>query len=374
MSWGVPTKVRPAPIAILTLFALVLSGCETSAKPAAGPSAASPPASIESLTAKAKTEKGIVMYGNVPASLFQPIVDGFKAAYGINLEYTSLDDNSVFSKYQSERAQGARTADVLLASAPALWIQAEDNGVVAKFTPQGLSHFPSYTTQAPGLYVMSPDPVLTAYNTKLLSGSAIPTSYDNLATLAKADPAKYPMVTYPVDNQFGYSAIYGLIHILGWDKFWSIVDQLAPASKTYSEGLTQLTQVVTGAASVGWIGSGLGQVVIPAAGKGLAGYRFMQDATPLVPRGIAVTTGAVSPASAQLFLDYIFSDPGQQLLCKAGFEAGEENFTPSNGCIAYLGNLLKTVPQSTVYLVPIAEDVLTQQPKITQRWNQAFHR
>jgi iron(III) transport system substrate-binding protein len=315
------------------------------------------------------------MYGNAPASFFQPIVDGFKAAYpGIDFEYTDLNDNAVFSKYQSEHAQGARTADLLLASAPALWIQAQSDGVVATVTPRELSKFPGFTQQGPGLYVFSPEPIISSYNTQLLSAATAPNSYAELAAAVKADPSKYKLVSYPIDNQLGYAAMYGLIQILGWDAYWSIQDQLAANTTTYSEGLQGLTQVASGAAAFGYIGSGLGQVVIPATTKGLVDYLYMKDATPLVPRGIAVTTGAASPASAHLFLDFVFSDPGQQLLCASGFEAAENNFTPANGCVAYLAGLQQKVPSSTIYLVPMARDVLDQQPKIAARWNQSYHR
>ncbi len=354
--------------------AVILAACGGGPAPTPAQTAASP-ASIDSLIAKAKNEKGVVMYGNGPASFFKPVVEGFKATYpGINFEYTSLSDNEVFSKYQSEHAQGARTADILLASAPALWIQAKANGVVANVTPQGLSKFPSYAMQAPGLYVMSPEPLISSYNTKILTSAQAPTSYADLAAAVKSDSSKFKLVSYPIDNQLGYGAIYGLIKVLGWDKYWSIQDQLAPNTKTYSEGLDALTQIATGAASYGYNGSGLGQVVIPASTKGLVNYLFMQDALPLIPRGIAMTAGATSPASAQLFLDYIFSDAGQQRLCAAGFEAYENDFAPAGNCVAYLGNLQKKVPAKNIFLVPIAQDVLDQQSKITTRWNQSYHR
>jgi iron(III) transport system substrate-binding protein len=339
------------------------------------PAAAASPESIDTLVAKAKTEKGVVMYGNGPASYFKPVVEGFKATYpGISFEYTSFSDNVVFSKYQSEHAQGARTADILLASAPALWIQAKANGVIANVTPLGLSNFPSYAKQGPGLYVMSPEPLLASYNTKILTASTAPESYAALADAVKADPSKYKLVSYPIDNQLGYGAIYGLIKVLGWDKYWAIQDQLAPNTKTYSEGLDALTQIATGAAAYGYNGSGLGQVAIPSATKGLVKYLFMQDALPLIPRGIAVTAGAASPASATLFLDYLFSDAGQQKLCAAGFEAYMNNFVPAGDCVAYVSGLEKKVPSKNIYLVPIAQDVLDQQSKITARWNQSYHR
>jgi iron(III) transport system substrate-binding protein len=131
--------------------------------------------------------------------------------------------------------------------------------------------------------------------------------------------------------------------------------------------------VLQGGASVGYMSSGLAQGVIPHY-KGLAGYAYMQDATPLIPRGITVTKNAASPASAQLFLDFLYTQAGQDALCAAGFEATMNNFHPTTGCTASLTALQSQVPANTTYLVPIDQAVLDQQSAITQRWNQAFHR
>ena len=62
------------------------------------------------------------------------------------------------------------------------------------------------------------------------------------------------------------------------------------------------------------------------------GWEYTKDFTPLIPRGIGITAGAASPDSAKLFLDFVFSNAGQQALCDAGFEASSNTFTPANGC------------------------------------------
>jgi iron(III) transport system substrate-binding protein len=284
-----------------------------------------------------------------------------------------LSDNVVFSKYEAEAAQGARTADLLIASAPASWVQAEQNGVSAGVTPAGLSAFPSWVNQGHGVFVMSAEPVLLAYNAKLLTPSQVPKTWAQLAADAKADPSKYKMVSYGISNPLNYGGIYGLIHVLGAGKVWSYYDAMAPVTKTFDDGLTALAYMLQGGASVGYMSSGLAQGVLPHY-KSLAGYTFMQDATPLIPRGITVTKDAASPASAQLFLDFLYTQAGQGALCAAGFEATMNGFQPADGCTASLTALQSQVPANTVYLVPINQAVLDQQTAITQRWNQAFHR
>jgi iron(III) transport system substrate-binding protein len=319
------------------------------------------PVPLNTLVTQSHKEGGLTMYGNPPAPYFKPVLNAFEHQYPwINVQYSDLGDNQVFSKYESEHAQGAHTADVLIASAPTLWVQAAKNGVIRNVTPLGLSAFPAFTKQGPGLYVMSPEPILSAYNEKL-------------AQAVKANAGKFKLVSYPITNPLAYGAVYGLIHLLGAKTVWQELSVLGPNTKTFDAGLDGLQYMLQGGASVGYISSGLAQGVLQNF-KGLANYVFMQDATPLVPRGIAVTKGASSPASAQLFLDFLLSGAGQQALCAAGFEASQTNFAPTNGCTASLSELFKTVPASHVYLVPFSKDVLRQQASITARWNAAFHR
>jgi iron(III) transport system substrate-binding protein len=369
-----PGKAALAGGAALVICA-ALGACSTgtSAAPSAAASASSP-ASVASLAQQAASEKGLVVYANVPNEYFKPVIAAFNKQYPkIQVQITTLDDHTVFSKYEAEAAQGARTADLLVASAPASWVQAEQNGVSAAVTPAGLGAFPSWVNQGHGVYVMSAEPMLLGYNEKLLSPSQVPHTWTQLAADAKADPSKYQAVTYPISNTLDYGGIYGLEHLLGSAKTMSILGSLAPVTKTYNEGLDQLQQVLRGSASLAYMTSGLAQGALNQY-QGLAGYTFMQDATPLVPRGISVTTKASSPASAQLFLDFLYTETGQQALCAGGFEATMNGFQPANGCTASLTSLAKQVPASSTYLVPIDQAVLDQQSAITSQWNQVFHR
>jgi iron(III) transport system substrate-binding protein len=351
-----------------------LSACASTPSASKAPSGTpSGPAAISSLVAQAKSEKGLVIYGNAPTDYLKPVIAAFDKAYpGITATETDLTDNQVFSKYEAEAAQGARTADLLMASAPASWVQAVQNGVTKNVTPQGLANFPPDTDQGNGVYVMSPEPILTSYNPKLLKPNEVPTTYAQMAADAKANPAKYKFASYPIDNPLAYAAYYGLIHILGSDPVWQDVTALAPTTKTFAEGLDGLQAMIQGGVSMGYFTSGLAQGVIPHY-KGLAAYTFMTDATPLIPRAIAVSAKASSPASAQLFLDFLYSKPGQDALCAGGFEASMNDYTPP-GCTASLAYLKTKVPAAAIYTVPINQTVLDAQPGIVQKWNQAFHR
>jgi iron(III) transport system substrate-binding protein len=370
----VPASLRISALAATVALTAVLASCSTGGgSPTASSSVSLSHESVSALTQQARREHGLMIYANIPSGYLQPVIAAFNKQYPfIKISAADLNDNVVFSKYETEAAQGARTADMLIASAPALWVQAERNGVTAGVTPAGLSAFPSWVNQGHGVFVMSAEPILLTHNDKLLTPSQVPTTYAQLAADAKANPAKYKLVSYSVTNPLDYAGIYGLTHLLGPAKLWSYYDAMAPVTKTFDDGLTALTYVLQGGASLGYMTSGLAQGVLPHY-KGLASYTYMQDATPLIPRGITVTKNAASPASAQLFLDFLYTQAGQDALCAGGFEATMNNFHSANGCTASLTALRSHVPAHTIYLVPISQAVLDQQSAITKRWNQAFH-
>jgi iron(III) transport system substrate-binding protein len=371
----VPASLRISALAATVALTAALASCSTGGgSPAASSSVSLSHESVSALTQQARREHGLMIYANIPSGYLQPVISAFNKRYPfIKISAVDLSDNVVFSKYETEAAQGARTADMLIASAPALWVQAERNGVSAGVTPTGLSAFPSWVNQGHGVFIMSAEPILLTHNDKLLTPSQVPTTYAQLAADAKANPAKYKLVSYSITNPLDYAGIYGLAHLLGPTKLWSYYAAMAPVTKTFDDGLTALTYMLQGGASLGYMTSGLAQGVLPHY-KGLASYTYMQDATPLIPRGITVTKNAASPASAQLFLDFLYTQAGQDALCAGGFEATMNNFHSANGCTASLTALQTHVPANTIYLVPINQTVVDQQSAITKRWNQSFHR
>jgi iron(III) transport system substrate-binding protein len=372
-----PRRSRSAAALAVTAlaFGAAAAGCSksTSTPPqSAASTAPAAPAAVADLVTKSHTESGLILYGNTPSAVMQPLLDAFTKAYPwIKPAYSQLSDNQVYTKFQSEHAQSARTADLLISDAIPQALQAEQNGLIADVTPQGLANFPTYTDQGHGMFVMSPDPVLTAWNTKTLSGSDVPTSYAQLAADIKADPAKYPLVSYSPANPLGYNAVYGLEHVLGAGTVTGYLTAYGPHTKNFDEGLDGLTYLAGGGASFGWLSSGLAQAVVPQY-KGLIKYGYMTDATPLTPRLISQTAGAASSASAQLFLDFVYSNPGQQVMCATGMEASMNGFKPATGCTADLTDLATHVNPSTEFLVPVTQDVVNQQKTITDSWNKAL--
>jgi iron(III) transport system substrate-binding protein len=350
-------KVLPA-IALVALA--VTAGSATAAKQATNP--------LLPLINKSKTESGIVVYGNPPAANFNALVAAFNKTYPwIKVTEYDLDDNTIFSKYASEAAQGVRTADLLIASAPNLWVYAARKGYADKaFTPLGLEKYPKWAKQFKGIYVMSPDPAIIVFN-KLLLKDKVPTSVAEIAN----DSSTYGSVTgYTADNTFGYTGLYGYVQLNGWSNLTKIGKRLKPQSGVGA----QLQLLAQGGASVAYLTSPTARFTIAnnSQYKQILDWTYVKDGTGLVPRGIAVTAKAASPASAKLFLDWIYSNAGQQGMCEAGFTAYKTGFKPANGCTNTLADVYAKVGAKKVYMPGFTQKFVNARPKFTSQWHGIF--
>ena len=355
-------------IGMIVGLVAVLAGCgsssSTSGGGATGSSSAGNSASSVS-TGGGGGGNSLVIYGNPPAAQFKPLLDAFAKSYpNIKVSYSDQDDNVSFAKYRAEHAQGARTADIIIASSPTQWDNNRD--IALNWAPTDTAAFPSFLKQFPGVLVFSPDPAVSVYSKAKLPANRTPSTFAQLQSDVKQYPALFhqKIATYTADNQFGYSAFWGLAQKKGW----SVLDALGPASKPQADGTAIVQQLATGASNYGYFESGLVRGALTGAVGQVVGWEYMRDFTPLIPRGVAITKGSANPTAAKTFLNWVYSAPGQEVLCAAGFTA----FRTGVSCPDSLAAVDRAVGSANVYLVPFHSTIAQDQPAFVQRWHQVF--
>jgi iron(III) transport system substrate-binding protein len=320
------------------------------------------PAAKKSVAVAAASSNSLVIYGNPPPAQMKPVLAAFERANrGITVNYSDQDDNVSFSKYRAENAQHARTADVIIASSPMNWYQ--NRGIAANWTPRDIGAFPGFIRQMPGVFVLSPDPAVSLYNKVKLPANRIPHSFRELEANLQKYPGlfKHKISTYTVDNQFGYSAFWGLAKTHGWFG----LNLLGPASKPQADGTALAKQVLTGGSNFAFFESGLIRSAITGQYAKVAGWTYMTDFTPLIPRGIGVTKGARNARAAKAFVNFLFSAAGQRALCGAGFTAYRRGVSCPNS----LANIQRS---AKTYLVPISGEVAQAHRGFVARWHNVF--
>jgi iron(III) transport system substrate-binding protein len=199
---------------------------------------------------------------------------------------------------------------------------------------------------------------------KLLSPARAPHSFADLVKLAEQGK---PLTTYPISHPIGYAGVWAFTTQRG-EAAWATLAKLAPATKPIDDGTTQLEGAIKGQFAAGYFSSGLGRAFIKQY-KGLFNMNYTTDFEPLIPRGMAIPGKASHPASAQLFMDFIYSKAGQDAVCQAGLTAFMNNYTSSTGCRNSLADLQAHVPAANIYLVPFTRQLIDDQAAITAHWN-----
>jgi iron(III) transport system substrate-binding protein len=356
---------RWLPVAVLALMAATLLAGTAGAR--TDGTAAQKPGPLAGLIKQSKNESGLVFYANAPASNLKVVTDRFQYYHPwIKTTAYDLDNNVIFSKYASEAAQGTRTADLLISSAPNLWVYATRQKFLVDYDPVELGAYPKFAKQYKGVFVISPDPAVLMYN-KLILKDKVPASVTEIAN----DPGTYGKLTgYTVDNLFGYTALWGYVQKKGWANLEKIgKDRLR--AQTGVAG--QQSLVSQGAAVAAYLTSPTVRLNIKNSPQlsNILDWAYNKDATPLVPRGMGVTVKAKSPASAKLFLNWIYSKAGQQAMCDAGFTAFRTGFSPKN-CTNTLADVYAKVGQKNVILVPFSQKFVNDYPKFKARWHGIF--
>ncbi len=361
----------------LLAAALVLSACGggDAAEPAAEPRASFDPGSASSVTpvddavvSAAQQEKTVLVYGNANDENMTPVVEAFQAKYpGIKISYLSLGGPDTFQRYLSEKSTGGTTADIIMESDGRLWRDFLGRGEIMDYEDPNLPALPDYADLGRGVAALSMDPLVVLYNNKVIAPDKQPTTLKGLSEMA--DQLDGKIGTVEVDNSQGYAFTHGYLKEAG-EEGWAVLEKLGPATGVEDGTGGIATKMQQGAYVASFAVSGAIRALVDSDPTKILGYKYLEDATTLVPRGIGITKGGTSPNAAKLFYNYLLSVEGQEAACAGGFSpyrAGVE-------CPTGLAAVIAEVGEENLLFGDYSDDFAGQTDAIKTRWDKAFER
>jgi iron(III) transport system substrate-binding protein len=300
-------------IAPVAAMALVVAGCSSSGAPQPGPTtdpAVGDQGDITELVEAAQAEGTLTWYTGQTESIAQETSAAFKAEYGIDVQYISLNAGTLSQRYQTEAESGAVAADVISQSSnPTFVDMAIDEGwgmtlTDAELPVLELGEFPEEYFQGDNTATIGFLPYLMFFNKDLISGNDVPETLEDL-TDAKYEDKLILADPTTADNlvQF-YDVIF---QEYGDEWFEDVLKNNPKFYPTISNGVQAMT-------------AGEGAIATPAA---------MAVAIPLIEAGAPlgtvtppVTTGpevqvmltasdkAPHPNAGKLFVNWLLSKSG----------------------------------------------------------------
>lgn len=331
----------------------------------------------EALVAASKTEEGVVIYSVIASSNWAEALAGFHARYPwIKVETLDLS-NEIWDRYYTERSTGARTADMIVAFGVDRWLEFLAKGEAVDYTPPEVRGLADWVHPEPGLFSLSVDPVLIIWNKPLMKGAEI----DGMQALAAAAAAR-PDWRGRLGTYDAGAGSLTAIFSAGWAEergaeSWPILEALGPMSKVERSGGTLTEKTLNGEYVAAYLVGGAAfypRMLRDAAVRATLGWSFLKDGQPLFPRGIAITAGARSPASAKLLLDYALSHEGQVAFGKGGLTPVREDIAPGEIPIPTVAEIKDAVGAEDFHVLGYERSFVEGLGPFVTRWRQAYGR
>lgn len=336
---------------------------------AAGDTGAGEAIDLAAVEEASRDEERLVVYGNPSPDQWEPVLAAFEERYPwITVETFDLGGTEAFQRYLSEEATGAATADVIVNTDGAGWLDMVERGQVVDYVDPELEALPDLAVAAPGVFTMSVDPQVAVFNTRALPLDEQPTSLAEMAEMAEELDGK--IGTVEVENGQAGLATYGYVDARG-EEGWATLEALGPHTGVESGGGALLAKLTSGEYVASFMASGVMRTLIDTTETGdVLNYRYLPDATILATRGIGVTTGAAAPNAAKLLVSFVLSEEGQAVMCDGGFTPYRDGVE----CDHTLATLQEEVGEENAVVTGYPEELVTDGEAFRARWNEAFGR
>lgn len=319
------------------------------------------PASYQQLIDAAKKEGKVVVYSTTDTKAATPVVKDFEALYpGIQVEYNDLNSTELYSRYISEQAAGGSSGDVIWSSAMDSTMKMATNFALA-YKSVEIAKLPKWAVWKDAAYGTTYEPAAFIYNTRLITKDEVPTSHKALAKLvsANADKFKNKVTTYDVEK----SAVGFMLAVQDSRNDSNYFDDLKNIGKgglvLQSSTGTMMERVSSGENLIGY--NILGSYAEARAKKDPSiGVAYPTDYTLVLSRVAFISKSAKNKNAAKLWMDYLLSKRGQDILAnKSSLASVRDDIDGDNdvdGMTKKLGKSLRPIPVDESLLDYLQQD------------------
>lgn len=306
-----------------------------------------------------------------------PVIAAFNEVYPeITVENLEMGPAEVFSRHRAEVATGIESADFLVAGSVIDWINASDDGLLSDYQSPERANMPEWSYVLPGTYTFSADPMVTIYNALVVPEERRAASMEEFFANVSAYPDLFAgkVGTYDGRYAFGASINYAIVRHHGedaWNWFEAVGPQIRPGGG--SGGMIERT--LTGELTASYFVSG--PSLFPKLKDGVEQvitWNFPSDGTPIFLRGMGITAAAERPAAAQVFLDFLLSERGQDAIATGGLTPYRPGYVAEGDLRFSLSEVIEAIGgEDQMVLIDYDRDMIADEADFITRWGTAFN-
>ncbi len=315
------------------------------------------PANYADTIAAAKKEGKVVIYSSTDTVAANPLIKDFQALYpGITVEYNDMNTTEIYNRFISESAAGGGSADVLWSSSMDLQIKLANEGNGLAYNSPELPQVPAWANFKNTAYGTTYEPIAFVYNKRVMQPADVPQSHADLTKMLLATPDKFKgkFTTYDIEKS-GVGFMLITQDSKQNPQFWDFVKAMGGVGPRFqSSSGTMMERVSSGENSIGYNIFASYAVLRMKKDPGI-GYVLPKDYTLVMSRVQFISAKAKNPNAAKLWLDYILSKRGQQIIASqadlGSIRNDVEGEMTASSLAKTLGNTVRPIPVSADLLV-----------------------
>lgn len=268
----------------------------------------------------ARGEGAVVVYGTLDRHLAEPLVAEFETRHpGVRVEFHDMATAEAYERFRAESAAGP-SADVMWSSAMDLQMKLVNDGYAQTHRSGETAALPAWAVWREEAYGTSFEPVALIYNTRLLAPGEVPATHPELLRLLTQQRERLAGKVGTYDPQ--RSGVGFLLQTQDEQAnpvvFWSLARALGAAGVvTLPNTSSMLAKVASGEMLLAY--NTLGAYSFSHASRDpRVGVKLLQDYTLVMSRVIFIARRARHPNAARLWVDFVLSRQGQELMARHG--------------------------------------------------------
>lgn len=301
------------------LSATILAATLTFAGSALAQAPAGYPADYSKIVDAAKKEGKLVIYSTTDAVSANPLVKDFEALYpGVKVEYSDLNSTELYNRFIAEAASNNGTADLLWSSAMDLQVKLVADGQGLAYPSPEIKSLPKWAVYKDSAYGTTYEPTAIVYNKRLVPEADVPKDHTALLKLLEAKPDAYKgKVTAYDPERSGVGFLFCNEDIKNFPAAWDLFKTMGKTgAKFYTSAGAMMERVASGEHTIAY--GIFGSYALARSKKDPnVGIVLPSDYTMVTSRVAFISKAAKSPNAAKLFLDYMLSKRGQEVIAKA---------------------------------------------------------
>ncbi len=319
------------------------------------------PADYQAIISAAEQEGSVAVYSATDSASADALLKDFRALYPkVQIRYHDLNSTEIYNRFLSETAAKSETADVLWSGSMDLQLKLVADGHALTYHSPESAKMPKWAVYEDRAWGTTFEPLVMAYNKRLLPADAVPGSHADLLRLLKDKPqllAGGKFTTYDPEKS-GFAFLLMTQDEKYFPQFWELAAAFGHGTgRFYPSSGTMIERITSGEHLLGFnlIGS---YVVLRQKKDPDLGLVYPSDYVLVMSRVAFIPKNAKRPNAARLFLDYLLSTRAQKIMANQAtlFSLREDVEGPHSAAALskQLGSRLKPIPADMSLLAALA--------------------